>query len=149
MLDAAIRTIEAIAPDTGDVLDVFGATMTVKLDGATGLFLARHQAPPGYAVPLHVHDEDDEIFWVLGGTLTMLSTGGAFGAGQGSCVHLPHGIPHGFRNDTASAADVLLMVTPGRRIAAMFRALDHLTKTGTPTPESIGAVCAWHGVRLL
>lgn len=149
MLDAALRAVEAIGPDTGEVINVLGATMTVKLDGSTGLYIARHTAPPGYAVPLHVHDEDDEVFFLLDGTLAMQSADGELHAGPGSCVHLPHGVPHGFRNETAATADVLLIVTPGRRIAAMFRALDHLTAAGTPTPNSIGAVCREYGVHML
>ncbi len=149
MLDVAIRWIEAIAAETGEVLDVFGATMTVKLDGATGLFLAEHTAPPGYAVPLHVHDEDDEVFRILGGTLTLLTAGGELRAGAGTCVHLPHGAAHGFRNESGTTAHALLICTPGRRIAAMFRALDYLTATGTPTADSIGAVCAEYGVHML
>ncbi len=149
MLDVAIRFIEAIAPETGEMLDVFGGTMTVKLDGATGLFVAEHTAPPGYAVPLHVHDEDDEVFRILDGTLTLQTTGGEFRAGAGTCVHLPHGAAHGFRNETAAPAHTLLICTPGRRIAAMFRALDCLTATGTPSADAIGAVCAEYGVHMV
>lgn len=149
MLDVAIRSVEAIAPEAGEVLNVFGGLMTVKMDGTAGLYLAEHAAPPGYAVPLHVHDEDDETFWILDGTITAQSTGGDFRAGPGACIRLPHGVPHGFRNETASPLRMLVMCTPGRRVAAMFRALDHLTSTGTPDRESIGAVCAQYGVHML
>lgn len=149
MLDVAARQVEAMPPDAGEVLNVLGGPMTVKQDGSNGLYLAEHTAPPGYAVPLHVHDEDDETFWILDGILTPFVAGGEHRAGPGSCVVLPRGVPHGFRNDSATPVRLLVMCTPGRRIAAMFRALDHLTTSGALTGESIGAVCGQYGVRML
>ena len=35
MLDVAIRSVEAIAPEAGEVLNVFGGLMTVKIGRAS------------------------------------------------------------------------------------------------------------------
>lgn len=149
MLDTTLPPIAAITPDAGETLDVFGAAMQVKLDGATGLFLAEHIVPPGYGVPLHVHEVEDEAFWMLDGTLTLLSADGETQAGPGSCIRLPHGVVHGFRNDTRAPVRLLVMCTPGPASLALFRALDRLTRAGEATPGAIAATAAANGVRFL
>lgn len=151
MLDDVARGVALVAPDAGERLDIFGLGLVVKLDGAAGgLFVAEHVVPPGLGVPLHIHDLDDEVFLVRAGDLTLLGDHGARTAGPGTTVMLPRGIPHGFRNDGAVPVTMDVIVAPGSAAAAMFRALDRLTREacpGGPAPAEIGAICAAHGVR--
>jgi mannose-6-phosphate isomerase-like protein (cupin superfamily) len=149
MAQTANPTVGLIPPGVGETLDVLGGPMIVKLDGTGGLFLAEHPVPPGYRVPLHVHDDDEEVFWVLDGTLTLVAAAGERPAGPGTCVRLPRGVPHAFRNDTAATVRFLVICVPGSRVAAMFRALDRAGAAGTLTPEVIGEIAAAHGVRTL
>jgi quercetin dioxygenase-like cupin family protein len=148
MADIANPTIDIIPPAGGEHLDVLGGPMIGKLDGADGLFLGDHPVPPGYAVPLHVHD-DDEVFWILDGMLTLVSEQDERTAGPGTCVRLPRGIPHAFRNDSAATVRFLVICVPGSRVAGMFRALDRSGAAGTLTPDVAGAICAAHGVRMI
>ena len=46
--------------------------------------------------PLHVHDRDDECFYVLDGELSVRCGSDVFDAAAGSFVFLPHGRPHRF-----------------------------------------------------
>jgi mannose-6-phosphate isomerase-like protein (cupin superfamily) len=69
--------------------------------------------------PRHVHDHEDESFYVLDGALTAYCGDDVWEAGPGSFVFLPRGIPHHFTIDSGSAT-VLLIVTPGG-IEAYFR----------------------------
>jgi mannose-6-phosphate isomerase-like protein (cupin superfamily) len=69
--------------------------------------------------PRHVHDREDESFYVLDGSLTAYCGDDVWAAGPGSFVFLPRGIPHHFTIDSGSAL-VLLIVVPGG-IEAYFR----------------------------
>lgn len=147
------KEIAMLAAEEGEVLDVFGATLVVKGDpAALGLLLGEHVVPPGYVVPPHVHAEEDEVFYVLAGELTLLD-----GAGQrrllrpGGTAHLPAGSRHGFRNDTAAPVRFLVMLRPGRQSMEMFRHFDRAGRSalgGGLTPQEIVAIGAQYGVSM-
>lgn len=134
-----------LSPQEGERLSVLGAPMLVKSDATrAALFLADHTVPPGYGVPPHIHDDEDELFYILEGELTLLSAQGEARARAGDTVVLPRGAMHGFRNDGTAPLRMLVVAADGHKAMAMFRALDRLA---APTPESVGATCAAHGVR--
>lgn len=75
----------------------------------------------------HQHDEDD-VFFVLEGTLSFFVGGEWIDAPQGSLVIAPAGTPHDFENRTAERAGALNLSVPGdfephmQGIAEWFRA---------------------------
>ena len=62
--------------------------------------------------PLHVHDREDECFYVLDGELSIRCGRDAFDAPAGSFVFLPRRRPHRFWARDQSAR-LLLIVVPG------------------------------------
>ncbi len=119
--------------------------MLVKSDASrTAVFLAEHTVPPGYAVPPHSHDHEDEVFYILDGELTLVGAQGVLTARAGDTALLPRGAMHSFRNASANPVRFLVIAADGTRAAAMFRALDRLP---APTPDTVGATCMAHGVR--
>jgi mannose-6-phosphate isomerase-like protein (cupin superfamily) len=62
--------------------------------------------------PLHVHDREDECFYVLDGELSIRCGSDTFDAPAGSFVFLPRGRPHRFRAKEQSAK-LLLVTVPG------------------------------------
>ena len=92
---------ESIAPVTGSVIsgpDVqaaiwfLGALSQVRVSGAQtgGAFaLADHLARRGNASPVHVHDRDDETFFVLDGELRVFAGEDEHTAGPGAVAVLP------------------------------------------------------------
>ena len=76
--------------------------------GALSVFETTIEAGP----PLHVHDREDECFYVLDGELSVRCGGDAFDASAGSFVFLPRGRPHRFWARDQSAR-LLLIVVPG------------------------------------
>lgn len=152
MLDAMKgKAVATLAAGEGEMLDVFGASMVVKADPArSGFFLADHVVPPGYCVPPHSHAEEEEVLFILEGALTLLDESGERQSGPGETVHLPRGVAHGFRNDTARPVRLLVALWPGRQGLAMFR---HFSRAGRAapgglTPPEIIAICAQHGVTM-
>lgn len=144
-----IRVVEAGA---GVPVDVLGAPITIKSAGQPDqLFFADHPVPPGYGVPLHVHEEEDELFYVLEGEITLdRADGGSAKAGPGAFVHLPRGVPHGFRNIGPAPAHMIVITTPGGALEGVFRGLDAAARGEAPLgPAGIGAICAANRVPLL
>jgi len=75
-------------------------------------FLAEVLVPPGGGPPPHVHEREDETFYLLQGTLTVRVGDQVFDASQGDCAHLPRGIVHSFRNTGKENARMLVIATP-------------------------------------
>lgn len=75
----------------------------------------------------HQHEEDD-VFFVLEGTMSFFVGGRWIDATQGSLVIAPGGTPHDFENRTGARAGVLNLSVPGdfesnmEGIAEWFRA---------------------------
>ncbi len=137
-------------PGAGERLDIMGAPMVLKAGGGpVPLFIADHVVPPGYMVPPHVHDHDDEVLFILEGRLTLLTDDGEVAVAPGACAQLPRGSRHGFRNDTETPVRFLAMALPGIQAAEMFRHFDRAGRAaGELQPAEIGAIASQYGVAI-
>jgi mannose-6-phosphate isomerase-like protein (cupin superfamily) len=79
-----------IPPGTGLAGDPSLKASHRSTGGALSVFETTIEAGP----PLHVHDREDECFYVLSGELSIRCGGDAFDAPAGSFVYLPRGRPH-------------------------------------------------------
>jgi mannose-6-phosphate isomerase-like protein (cupin superfamily) len=133
--------IEIVGPSAGEVVDVLGAPIRIKSTGdARHMFFAEHPVPVGYAVPMHVHLDEDEIFYILEGEITLISPEGEMTAGPGAFVHLPRGAAHGFHNPGPGEARMLVVASAGGALEGVFRGLDAAAAKGPVGPEQIVAV---------
>lgn len=132
------NSIVISAPEDGAVLDILGAPVRVKSSGRDDqMFFADHPVPAGYEVPIHVHLDEEELFYVLEGEITLISKHGEAIAGPGSFVHLPQGVPHGFANRSGTAARMLVVTPAGGALQGVFKGLDAAAKAGTMGPEAV------------
>lgn len=100
-----------------DGLWFFGATFARKAGseqtrGAYALFEVEH--PLGSDPPPHVHQNEDEAFYLLGGRLRIVCGDRTFTTEPGSFVFLPRGIQHGFSIEGTQAARMLVITSPAR-----------------------------------
>ena len=65
-----------------------------------------------FGPPPHVHNNEDESYYVLEGELEFIDDGHAFTAGPGSFVYLPRGRLHVHRNAGETPARALVLVAP-------------------------------------
>jgi mannose-6-phosphate isomerase-like protein (cupin superfamily) len=79
---------------------------------STGGALSVFETTIGAGPPLHVHDQEDECFYVLGGELSVRCGSDTFDASAGSFVFLPRGRPHRFWARDRPAK-LLLITVPG------------------------------------
>lgn len=88
-----------LGPDDGPATWFMDTRMTVKAAAAQtgGAFtFLQWQAPTGFGPPRHVHDREDEAFYLLQGELRVQCGADSFEAGPGAFVFLPRGIEHCF-----------------------------------------------------
>jgi mannose-6-phosphate isomerase-like protein (cupin superfamily) len=53
----------------------------------------------GRELEAHIHEGEDDAFYILEGEMTFLLEDGEVGAGPGTFVLVPPGVEHAFRND--------------------------------------------------
>src|ERR1051326_5762045 len=68
---------------------------------------------PGEGVSRHVHDRDEEFYYILEGAYEMEAGDERFTAEAGSVVVIPRDVPHQFRNDGEVRARALMIFRPG------------------------------------
>ena len=136
-------TITISGPNDGRTLNVLGANIRVaSSDRSDQMLYAEHPVPPGYEIPLHVHEDEDELFYILEGELTLVSEHGEALAGPGSFVHLPRGIAHGFGNRSEQPARMLVVASPSGALRGVLEGLDRAGRDGTLSPAATSSPSA-------
>ena len=93
--------------------------------------------------PLHVHDDQDDTFFVLDGVLTVQVGDKLYELGPGDFASVPPGIPHTFDNTKKDQPPVKVcnLMTPGG-LDAQFRDM----RAAAGDPAKVDAVRRQHGV---
>jgi SAM-dependent methyltransferase/quercetin dioxygenase-like cupin family protein len=103
------------SPDTQAAIWFLGALSQVRVSGEQtgGAFsLAENVARRGNASPVHVHDRDDETFFVLDGELRVIVGEDDYTAGPGTVAVLPRWLRHAYVV-TSATARFLVLHAPG------------------------------------
>ncbi len=122
------RELVVRAPAAGDATWFLDNLIVHKVGARDGAPFALLEAslPAGSRTPFHRHDGEDEAFYVLEGEITIFVDGGSIVRGRpGSYVHIPSGVAHGFRTETALR---MLVITGTDGFAEMVR------DAGVPAP---------------
>jgi quercetin dioxygenase-like cupin family protein len=82
-------------------------------DHADGLSIVEHRMPCGEAPPLHVHRNEDEIFYLLRGTIRFEVGGDTLTAWPGDVVVAPKGVPPRFVVTSEDGAHCLTIMKGG------------------------------------
>lgn len=92
-----------------------GDLVEIIVDGSkTGgrLTVAMHHARPSSQPPLHEHDAEDEIFFILEGEITYWAQGITATLGAGDFILLPKDVPHSFQVSPDREARWLVILAP-------------------------------------
>ena len=92
-----------------------GGTLTFKIgsadtDGALTAF--ESIAAPGEGPPLHIHVNDDEIFYALEGSFRFKLDGELLDAPAGTLAFIPKGVAHTWQNIGDEPARLLIVTAP-------------------------------------
>ena len=134
-----------VTPHEGRELRGGSTRPTIKVgphNGGRLLGMLESELPPGVAFPPHVHDDYEEIFYVLRGEIEYLIDGAWTPAPAGSTVFVPPGHIHAWRNTTAEPAWHLAITSPAEGMTMIEEAVH-------ATPGELDAVFARHRSRLI
>ena len=129
---------------------VLGDNQTIKLTGkdTNGQFTLIEQFDePGVGIPTHIHYNEDELFYVLEGTLKITINGKTNIANVGDTVFCPRGISHSWEVIGNKKAKTLLTITPAG-LEPMFEELSKLNK-GLSEIEKVVEIAERYNIKFL
>jgi quercetin dioxygenase-like cupin family protein len=112
----ATRQPVALAPNEGDDIWFIDNLATIKVAGAETedrVTLLEVQGPKGHMPPLHVHLDDDEIFYLLDGEITFFVGDEVYHGTRGTTVLAPRGIAHTFRIESQTGTWLVIGTPAG------------------------------------
>ena len=105
----------AAAPGADTVIWLWGDQLVIKAHGAaTGGAYAvlEYTALPGHGAGRHVHQNEEETFYILAGALTFQLDDEQIRATVGRLVRIPRGLYHAFVNAEQEPLRALIILTP-------------------------------------
>lgn len=148
----------ALQPGEGEARWFLGFLVTIKSSRETTggtVAVMEHRGVQGLGSPLHVHENEDEWFYVTEGELTFWIGGDVIRAPAGSFVYGPRGVPHTFLVSSTEARFLLVTEPAGlegfvRELSEPARALALPTDIAQPpSPELMTATAAKYGIQVL
>ncbi len=140
-----------VLPGGGDPLRIGEGQFIhkVKSSDTDGVFsVVEVVTPPQGKVALHVHEREDELVYVLEGTIEVTLGDQTMKAVPGVLALLPRGIPHGFVNVGTTPSRVLDTILPGG-FDAYFVEAAALYANGEPPAEKADALAKKYAIRYL
>jgi mannose-6-phosphate isomerase-like protein (cupin superfamily) len=131
----------------GERLVFGGITILVRTpsEATRGAFTLFEEVPPMADTPLHVHDNEDELFYVLEGEHVFTVGEEDFPARPGGLVFAPRGVPHAQRRVVPGQGRLLVLTAPGG-LEGFFRELAAAQEAGTLGPDAYAAASQRYGI---
>jgi quercetin dioxygenase-like cupin family protein len=105
-----------LAAADGDAWWFLDERMTVKVSSreSGGAFtLIEFSGPRGFGPPRHVHEREDELFYVFDGEMRVVCGAKDWQVSSGSLVFLPHAIEHAYIITSETPIRALQLTSPG------------------------------------
>ena len=149
----------ALEPGAGELHWFLGTLATVKVgakESGGRVCVVEMRCPQGFGAPLHVHNREDEWFYVLEGEMTFYVGDEVVEARAGSFAYGPAGLPHTFTIDSPGGARFLLVAEPSGFEDFLAALAEPATAPTLPPPsveppdlERVTAVAAEYGIEIL
>ncbi len=152
MQDTAAPQSTIVPAHSGRVVSAFGEQARFLLTGAeTGGRYTQWEevTPPGGGPPPHYHENEDEWFFVLEGTVSFFRDGEWQDVQPGGGAFFPKGVPHTFKNNGSAPLRLLITTAPSGFEIFFERCAAEFAKEGGPDMERVLAISAEHGIRFL
>lgn len=130
-----------LEPGEGRAIWQLGNRFTVKAasEETQGRYALLEQVCAGAPPPMHVHDNEEEAFYLLTGTLDLYVADDVQRVEAGAFCLIPRGTPHSFVSTSAEPARMLVVVSPGG-FEQFFAEVEKRfpEAEGMPTPDVAG-----------
>lgn len=126
-----------------------------KADSAAGISVVEHQMAQDFVVPLHVHNDEDETFYILEGSVRFQVEDRIFDAIPGQSFHVPGGTRHSFRVISPVARFLTISNGPFEdmvreaSVPAEYPGLPPAAPFGQAQQEQLAAICNRNGIVFL
>jgi mannose-6-phosphate isomerase-like protein (cupin superfamily) len=117
--------------------------------------LVEEQAQHANMPPLHVHHDHDEVFYLLGGKVSIHLPGSRIDLAAGQATFAPRGVPHTYRVESADGAHWLVSTNSGG-FAAFVDVVSvpaegdgYAPPEALPAPADLAAAAARFGIEVL
>jgi mannose-6-phosphate isomerase-like protein (cupin superfamily) len=132
--------------DDGERLRFGEVEILVKASAETtgGAFTIFEERDP-VDTPLHMHENEDELFYVLEGQHLFQVGDQEHRAGPGDVVFAPRGVPHAQRRAVERRGRVLIMTSPAG-FEGFFRMLAEADSAGTLGPDAYARASEEYGI---
>lgn len=135
----------------GKQQNVLGDNQRVVLTGEdTGgsYALIENLNQPGMGIPLHLHRDEDELFYIVDGQVEFQLGDEVMKATAGTAVHFPRNTPHAFTVVGDMPAKMIMMLTPAG-LEKYFEELSQLPPDEPPDMEKVVSISARYGIEFL
>jgi mannose-6-phosphate isomerase-like protein (cupin superfamily) len=135
--------------DGGERLRFSGAEVVVRASAETtgGAFTILEEVSP-LDTPLHMHENEDEVFYVLEGDHVIQVGDEEFHLGPGGLAFGPRRVPHAQRRVVPRTGRILIMTSPAG-FEGLFPDLAEAETEGTMGPEVYARVSERYGITWL
>ena len=106
------------------------------------------EVPPLADTPLHVHTNEDELFYALEGDHLIQVGDEEHLIGPGESAFGPRGVPHAQRRAVPGEGRMLIVITPGG-FEGFFRDLAEAERRGELGPDAYAAASEKFGITWL
>jgi mannose-6-phosphate isomerase-like protein (cupin superfamily) len=139
-----------LGPAEGEHLIRNAGTLLIKVDpsrGSNNMALGTQQVPIRAGIPVHQHNEADEVLFVLEGTGFGILGEARMSVEKGSAMYVPNGVWHGVENPESELLLLWVVAPPG--VEAFFREV--ASAPGAPpkqlSREQLNEIARKHGMR--
>jgi mannose-6-phosphate isomerase-like protein (cupin superfamily) len=141
---------DARALDPGELLTFGEGTIlvTASAESTGGAFSVVEEVPPLLDTPLHVHSNEDELFYALEGEHIIQRGDEEIRIGPHQSVFAPRGIPHAQRRVIPTEGRMLIVISPGG-FEGFFQDLAAAEREGRLGPEAYAAASEKFGITWL
>ncbi len=140
-----------LTPEAGERFSIIGGGVRILIDGAASggrCCMFECPIPPGEGPPLHRHEREDELFYVLEGRFKFSVDGQEFIGEPGAFASAPRGSVHAFRNIGSKLGRLYVTCTPAG-LEVPFRAVrdpEPGSNRDKLTPEQVMAEFGKYGI---
>ena len=140
-----MNRVVVIQPED-DVKTIYGAgdeyRWLITGDESNGQYFAMEaRVPPDAGPPPHIQNREEEAFYVLSGEVVFYVDGQRVSGKPGTFLHVPRGVPHRFKNESATEVKLLIWFGP----AGIEKMMDRMAAA----PDNYVAIGAEHGVEFV
>lgn len=139
-----------LGPTEGEHLIRNAGSLLIKVDpsrGSKNMALGTQQVPITAGIPVHQHNEADEVLFVLEGVGFGILGDARMRIERGSAIYVPTGVWHGVENPDCELLLLWVVAPPG--VEAFFR--DVSSAPGAPpkqlTREQLNEIARKHGMQ--